>query len=39
MHLLRNGENLAALLNVGAHLVLALTAVWLGGSLAHWIWR
>jgi len=39
MNLLRDGENPAAMWNVGAHLVLALAAVWLGRNLAYWIWR
>ncbi len=39
MSLLREGENLPALLNVGTHIVLGLTAVWVGRTLSHLIWR
>lgn len=38
-NLLRDGQNLPAGLNIGAHIVLGLAAVWLGRSLAYWIWR
>lgn len=39
MNFLRDGETLSAFWNVSAHLVLGLGAVWLGRSLAYWIWR
>ncbi len=39
MSFLIDGENLPALVNVGAHIILGLGAVWLGRVLAHMIWR
>lgn len=39
MNLLRDGEMLPALANVSAHLVLGLSAVWLGRTVAHAVWR
>ncbi|MCI0690611.1 CrcB family protein [candidate division KSB1 bacterium] len=39
MNLLREGENLPALINMGAHAVFGLAAVWLGRTLVHLIWR
>ena len=39
INLWRDGENLFALANVGAHIVLGLGAVWLGRVLAYLIWR
>ena len=39
MNLLRDGEMIPAFANVGAHLVLGLSAVWLGHTVAHLIWR
>ncbi len=39
MNLIRGGENVSAILNVGAHIVLGLGAVWLGRTIAYWIWR
>jgi CrcB protein len=39
VNLWRDGEGLLALLNVGAHLVLGLGAVWLGRLLGHEVWR
>jgi fluoride exporter len=39
MNLLIADESLPALTNVGAHIVLGLSAVWLGRVLAHVIWR
>jgi fluoride exporter len=38
MNLWRDGENLFAFINVAAHMVLGLGAVWLGRVLAHKIW-
>jgi CrcB protein len=37
--LLGDGQRLAAGMNIGAHLTLALCAVWLGRLAAHVIWR
>ncbi|MDZ7266372.1 MAG: fluoride efflux transporter CrcB [candidate division KSB1 bacterium] len=39
MNLLRNGEVLAALVNLHVHFVLGLAAVWLGRVLAYLLWR
>lgn len=39
INLIRDRERLAAALNVGAHLVLAIGGVWLGRAAAHAIWR
>ena len=39
MNLWRDGENLLALTNIAAHLVLGLGAVWLSRALAYQIWR
>ncbi len=39
MNFLRGGESLPALLNVGVHIFAGLGAIWLGRSLAYWIWR
>ncbi|NUM76044.1 fluoride efflux transporter CrcB [candidate division KSB1 bacterium] len=39
MNLLRDGENVPALFNVGMHVVFGLASVWLGRILAHAIWR
>ncbi len=37
-NLLYDGQNLAALANLVGNLFLGLTAVWLGRSLALWLW-
>lgn len=39
MNLFRGGQNLYALVNIGAHVVLGLGAVWLGGITAYSIWK
>ncbi|KAA0230382.1 fluoride efflux transporter CrcB [bacterium] len=39
MNLLRDGENVPALFNLGMHVVFGLASVWLGRILAHAIWR
>jgi CrcB protein len=39
MALFRNGETTPALVNVGAHVLAGLGAVWLGRVMAAWIWR
>ena len=39
VNLIRDGQHLAAGMNVSGQLVLALCAVWLGRFTAHLIWR
>lgn len=39
INLWRDGQNLLAGLNIAAHLVLGLGAVWLSRTLAYQIWR
>ena len=39
INLLRDGETLNALANVGANVILGLLLVWLGRALAFWIWK
>ena len=39
MNLWRDGQNALAALNIAAHLVLGLGAVWIGRALAYQIWR
>lgn len=39
MNLLRDGQTVDALLNVGANVILGLALVWLGRTAAFWIWR
>jgi CrcB protein len=39
MNLLREGENVPALLNIGVHVVFSISAVWAGRLLAYLIWR
>ena len=39
MNLLRDGETLNALGNIGANVILGLALVWLGRIFAFWIWR
>lgn len=39
LNLLRDNQVFPALTNLTAHLVLGLGAVWLGRTLAYWIWR
>ena len=39
INLLRDGQRVASGLNIGAHLVLTLCAVWLGRLAAQWVWR
>ncbi len=38
MNLMRDGELIPALTNVGVHVVLGLSAVWLGRTVAHAVW-
>lgn len=39
MNFMRDGDFTTALINLGAHVALGLTAVWLGRALAYVIWR
>ena len=39
LNLFRDGETLNALLNVGANVMLGLSLVWLGRTVAYLIWR
>jgi CrcB protein len=39
INLWREGESLLASLNIGAHLVLCLGAVWAGRAVAYQIWK
>jgi CrcB protein len=39
INLLRDGETLNALANVGANVIFGLILVWLGRMVAYWIWR
>ncbi len=39
MHLMREGQNGLALLNIGAQILLGLLAVWLGHRFGQLIWR
>jgi CrcB protein len=39
LNLVRDGEMVNALLNVGANVVLGLALVWLGRTVAFWIWK
>jgi fluoride exporter len=39
VNLMRDGELLNALANVGANVILGLILVWLGRTVIHWIWR
>ena len=39
LNLLREGNLLNALANVGANVILGLILVWLGRTVAYWIWR
>lgn len=39
MNLLRDGQTANALANVGANVILGLMLVWLGRTVAFWIWR
>lgn len=37
--LLRDGQSWNALANVGANVIFGLILVWLGRTVAYWIWR
>ncbi len=39
INLLRGGEMVNALVNVGANVILGLALVWLGRTVAFWIWK
>ncbi|MBI5295399.1 MAG: fluoride efflux transporter CrcB [Chloroflexi bacterium] len=39
LNLLRDNEIFPALANLSAHILLGLGAVWLGRTLAYWVWR
>jgi CrcB protein len=39
INLLRDSETLNALANVGANVIFGLILVWLGRTVAYWIWR
>jgi CrcB protein len=39
MNLLRDGENLPAIINIGAHIIFGIGGVWIGRLLAYLIWR
>jgi CrcB protein len=39
MNLLRAGETVNALANIGANVLTGLALVWLGRMAAYWIWR
>ena len=39
VNLMRDGEWLNSLANIGANVILGLILVWLGRTAAYWIWR
>ena len=39
LNLFRDGETVNALVNVGTNVILGLALVWLGRTVAFWIWR
>lgn len=39
MNLLRDGETFNALANIGANVIFGLILVWVGRTVAYWIWR
>ena len=39
LNLLRDGATVNALVNVGANVILGLALVWLGRTVAFWIWK
>ena len=39
VNLLRDGETFNALANVGANVIFGLILVWLGRTVAYWVWR
>lgn len=39
INLLRDGETVNALANIGANVIVGLLLVWLGRTVAYWIWK
>lgn len=39
LNLLRDGETVNALANIGANVIVGLALVWLGRIVAYWIWK
>jgi len=39
INLVRDGETFNALANVGTNVILGLALVWLGRTVAYWIWK
>ena len=39
INLFRDGETFNALANIGANVIVGLSLVWLGRTIAYWIWR
>ena len=39
INLLRDGETVNALANIGANVIFGLVLVWLGRTTAYWIWK
>ena len=39
INLLRDGETVNALANIGANVIVGLALVWLGRTVAYWIWK
>jgi fluoride exporter len=39
INLLRDGETFNAFANIGANVIFGLAFVWLGRTVAYWIWR
>lgn len=39
LNLLRDGETVNALANVGANVIVGLMLVWIGRAVAYWIWK
>jgi CrcB protein len=39
INLLRDGETVNALANIGANVIVGLALVWLGRTIAYWIWK
>ncbi len=39
MNFMRAGQAWPAFWNISAHIILGLAAVWLGRTIAYWVWR
>jgi CrcB protein len=39
LNLLRDGETVNALANIGANVIVGLALVWFGRTVAYWIWK